>query len=537
MSLALPFERIELLGACIDTLASGDAETLGRSVAVPARLMARVLAMALAGEHSRAATHDAVDVARAVLAKLAAPAPGASRCVAGAAETTAAATGAPTVDRAAPGRLPLERLPTALLSLVCEWLSEDAVLGGLFHTSRRLRRFVCAPGSLALSTVCLTRPPREIRYLAPDVWSRLREVEILEEVVANAASVSAHLAHVAALSTRLRRLRVNEYLNTSSADPNVAVPAAVWPGLEELVLVTGCARGVRASVPTRLPALRRLAVRVHHAPRALDFLSAAARTASQLHSLVLDIDEWSADSDAALAQLAPRLESFSIATTRVIALPPLPAVKRLSVHGYNVRLGATDYPALQSLYVRNNYDLTAATASTEPWSVPQLRVLDALLGGRSLPHIVAAAPRLEQLRLSTPPGDRAAATELPHLLLRCTQKSLRRVEVVSQISGPCPPVFPWAPLDTRTVEAAVQAVLRLPLLEHFTCCECVDLTRIDWASVSPTLKSFLWCASNWTSCSRPRELPQKVEWVLARNYPYIQDSTRNWWVHPAAAVV
>lgn len=568
--LALHFERLELLGAFVDTTARGDADESCRSVVVPARLMARVLSMALAGEHSLTATREAVEVARLVLAQLSASATSASvpPTTAAAAAAAAKAAEAPLagpfilsdedgrpgglVGKAArpflrsgedekpsglhwPERVPkalmtLERLPTALLSLVCEWLHSGAVLSGLFHTSRRLRRFVCAAGSFALSTVCLTRPAREMRFLAPDVWSRLRAVEILHEDLATAANVSAHRAHVAGLSARLRRLHLDEHISPSYADPNVAVPDAVWPGLEELVLVTG-SRPTLVPAPTHLPALRCLALRVYNVPRAVDYLSAADTTASCLHSLALDIDVWDADGATALAQIAPRLESFSITTSKEVTLPPLPCVKRLAIDGYQVTPSDTDYPELAFLYVRNNYQLSAPPFSSA-WSVPKLRVLDATLGGRSLPHIVAAAPLLEHLCLATTPGQTTTDVELPHILTSCKQTSLRRVEVVSHISDFYTTRFRWAPLDAQAVEAAVQAVLQLPLLEHFTCSECVDAARIDWAAVGPSLQSLLWCNRIKTP-SRPLDLPQRVEWSSSWSLPFLQAS-RDWWVHPAA---
>lgn len=588
--LALPFERLELLGVLMDRLARADCGgESARSVAVPPRLMLRVLAVALTSEHSLAATREAVDAARLVLGQLAVPhtpppAVPDAHCIAPKASWSDAPPERP------PSGAPLERAPVAVLTLVCEWLDEDDVLGGLFHASRRMRRFVCAADSLALSTLRVRPGPQPAaRFLAPRAWGRLRAVRMPDggdriPLTPFESYVGLHSwsDRVGRLSALLRRLNLNECVRFPGRIEGlttyqgiavcVAVPAVVWPGLEELALTAGPAVphancvGTLAAPPRNVPALRRLALQAGYigVPRALAYLTAAAFTAPRLHSLVLCLDDWNAGCTSALAQVAPRLESLrlefrSLQIWGQVALPPLPRVKWLAIKGWKVTLTAFAFPELEVLTVCTNFRFAAPP--TEPgedgtfpgkegrpsgvalpgtggqqkgemraaeWSLPKLRALTASMGVQWLPRVVAAAPRLEELRLVTARDQGVATEQLPHLLASCTQHSLSRVEVVADWSAG--EKFRAPAMDAVAVAKTVQAVLQLPALRHFTCCECVP-AFIDWAAVTPTLQSFMWCYVTVKAPPRPPELPQHVEWASSCHFPHIVESPTQWWVH------
>ena len=546
-------------GATVDPAGDGGAKAV-----LPMRLIVTVLAGALAGH---AASAEVTRAARLVKDQLVA-----------ARKSAAAVAVASANGRLAAPSSALERVPHPILYAICDFLEEEDVVGGLLHTNRRLRKVVCAPHSDALAHLRVTARPRAgMCLLAPGMWSRLRTLRITRHSLGSIGTPddwwSARLARV---GTRLRALHLLEagfrILNGSVVGRlHVSVPPLVWPTLEELALASDCSGSGRpweegaaadASVqaamaaavrlngttvdggktygavsppPTHLPALRRLALQIDTV-RAAAFLSAAVATSRVLHTLVLN-GRWSCLHADLLVVIAPQLETLSITTTeeRRVEVPPLPRVRALRVDAWNIVLAAAEYPALVSLAVDKNALICAAAHDVDAggkggwripthhdddargkggWRTPQLRTLTSTMHLEALPALLAAAPGLETLNVSTTNGH-VVFDVLASVFAHCVRHPLlKRIGVFGSSNGRRVAHNPR--IGHEEALSALSAVLRLPRLEHLDCGSKYPLHNVDWSSASPRLRTLTWFGPQ---DSRPAALPSWVQWRRAGCLP------------------
>ena len=295
----------------------------------------------------------------------------------------------------------LEEACGAVKRVICSYLDCGDVLRGLFHASRALRTFVCAPGEGALCHLDLAVAPwAELRRaVAPGGWAQLntlkitaalynrppkspagvpRRTQLLESLyAAELGHVGGSLRALHLCEEQRRDFRYEEkwgredglegddkcYLSTV----HIGVPPAVWPALEEFV-------------------------------GSVDVLE------QHPHG---DAIPWARGSATDAATTALRYNGVQVGAYQVgmCAPPPdaLPALKRLELCGYSASKTRAE------AYLR-----AAAATST------RLHTLKLALGGWSTvvqASLASLAPQLEHLtlQLESAPAVRVDVSAMPVL--------------------------------------------------------------------------------------------------------------------------
>lgn len=272
----------------------------------------------------------------------------------------------------------LELLAVVLFNEVADYLTQVETLDTLFHTSRRLRAQVLAPGGAPrLRINAPTQIEGALRVLAPAALHALRAFRFWDPHSVLWPHTLARL--LGALGPHLRTLDLQEHHWLTQ---KAIVSVAVWPALEELSLVLAAAPVFVDKAPVALPALRRLSLRSEPlgqgidslseskmdsaSHRALGFLSAAP--AVRLKTLHLDLVGWNADFGRELARLAPGLEALQINLRMgggIVQLPPLPRIQILSLVCGRFEMAAAPHPELHTLLLGRRAVARVAAASAD----------------------------------------------------------------------------------------------------------------------------------------------------------------------------
>ena len=328
-----------------------------------------------------------------------------------------------------------------------------------------------------------------------------------------------------------------------------SVPSRVWPALRELALYAcsalrqeddasaidadnavalngqyehdGVARpcvGVWGALPTTLPVIERLALHgyarcLHRAARYLE----AADASRSLHTLVLDLGDWSASLSALVTKLAPRLAVLKIDAPprHTCAFPALPHIQHLSL-GCSATLLAASYPALETLAVTSAVSLVGPV---EEWDAPRLTVVRGASSFGGWGAVLGPQTRVRRLVLHF-------ADHIHRALGEALSSPLPSLERVGFSVAECvaAPSSVRAAVARRSPRAAVAALLRQPNLRH-VCGADVDARFVDWAAAAPTLETCEW----FDAGERPAALSPAVCWTSLRQRPDADAALHPYW--------
>ena len=310
--------------------------------------------------------------------------------------------------------------------------------------------------------------------------------------------------------------------------------------------------GVLAPVAASLPSLKRLALCSRRAggfpQRLTAYLQTAARTSHALRSLALQVEQWPPDARDVLAEVAPRLESLTLALTGPwqVQLPPLPSARAIAVYALQcdearIYLADAPHPALESLVLHTRFPFAALCGpDAGAWRAPKLGALHLpYVAGRGvLGRLLDSAPALACLRVRIWHCG-WLRRYLAHLLRDKLPASLVRFELepddaCSECGSrsrfpahPCPRHFgtPSAPgpveLDNvyRSRDVAVMdELLQLPRLERLSLGR-FDPQALDWSKASLALRDVYWHSQDAAGHARPHGLQRDVQWRSGEGKP------------------
>ena len=551
-------------------------QTVAGEVRVPAALLKRVATELLTRRHLGAALHSDACALACMLVNVGPPDAGCDgggharetyECVGGRCGDCATGGRAHWLEGAA-GRADarlsaLERLPATLVAHTFAYLDSDCVLRGVYATSRRMRRHVCAPGSVTNLTLRAAELPWVAQIVPHTYWGALRRCSI-------GAGCGGGGAVVAHLGPKLRALHTED-----AADAIRCAPPAIWPALRELSArcraatsaaweavngrvfegiaaadsvavaasfpapprsvpegVAAAADLVDAAAPVpALPALQRLHFESDapcHQPlyhRVSAFLGAA--TPGVLRHLSLHIHGWTPGFQAALAAHAPWLEVLRLTLnlhhlrhTIKRVLPPLPrarvVVVRVESWQYphcHLMLTPEPHPHLVALEASEHLGVDlppwawreGCGLSSGGWQAPALRYLSVRgYGEGKRPEGALASPTgaVEVLNVSV---DAALLLDDPQV---AQTTRILTLEVNAQRS-------------THLDDALARRVLQWPNLEEL---RVIGNRReyAGWAHVTPYLCGpKLKKITNFylKSCPHPPTFPAHIAWTHERPEP------------------
>lgn len=427
----------------------------------------------------------------------------------------------------------LEMLADVLLTEISGYLSQRETLGVLYHTSRRLRAHVVGPGGTPhLSIDTPEKLEGALLLLSPAALRHVRTFRIRHPVRGRWPPTLARL-----LGTLGPHLRVLDLQERVSMGQKAIVAPAVWPALEELLLVLSAAPMFVDQAPAVLPALGRLSLHslteaaVHASGmscRALNFLRAAP--APRLRALHLHLSTWTNEFERELARLAPGLESLRIELRplrsddcKLVRLPPLPRVRSLSLSG-----GGSSHSG-------GGFEMSGAPH-------PELRHL--LLRGASVDVRIAAgmglepatldAPKLQALTL--PANSRCAADvrkfasagALEHLGVDCmatSDVSCDCVHLAGVLGGAAFTGLRDVRADlheTARHVSAFGALLALPQLVELYSLAFDTRPPDEWWAAQRIGTSLCAVTFAYNDCPRPPSLPPRVSWGSVKYAPVTQ---------------
>lgn len=312
----------------------------------------------------------------------------------------------------------LERVPVVLFHYVLEYLEVCDVLPGLLCVSTVLRTRVGAPGAIKL--LRLDDPDRlrtALKLLGPAGWASLHTLKVNIRGSLPPNDIRLLGQRLSVVGPRLRHLAIADCIRGGSIRTDgdwlvairlvLALPTGAWPSLETLSLRVrvSASPDVRLSDTHHLspaPAAQgglpnvwrlRLAAGAHaeERERALDFLRATLPDTLRELDLLVGYDDGVA---RALQPYLPTLRALRLTNLEPFryVLPPLPAVRQLSLHGaFTVDLSTC--PQLQELSLGKKWPQlapappAAAAAASAPPSWPALQTL--VLGGIPCPESLA----------------------------------------------------------------------------------------------------------------------------------------------------